>query len=166
MPLELPPPEFERSVCACGPCTAFCFTKPGYLIPSDLFRIADYLGNGGRIEKTQDVLTFLRASKGAVVGDSRTGQRFRIGTITPRLENGRCVFLTDDDRCSIHEVSPFGCAQFSSHDDHRAADVRSMWGLRQIMQTPAYEQARQTMITRDGQESEFLTNTNPGETPR
>lgn len=165
MPLELPPPEFKRSVCACGPCTAFCFTKPGYLIPSDLFRIADHLVTAERIEKTQDVFTFLRASKGAVLGDTKSGQLFRVGTITPRLENGRCVFLTEEDRCSIHAVSPFGCSHFSTHDDHRGADIKSLWGLRQIMHTPAYDQARQALIARDGQATEFLT-PNPGETPR
>jgi Fe-S-cluster containining protein len=164
MPLELPPPEFERSVCACGPCTAFCFTKPGYLIPSDLFRIADHLIAAGRIERTGDVFAYLRASKGAVVGDSKTGQRWRVGTITPKLENGRCVFLTDDDRCSIHAVSPFGCAYFSTHDDQRQGDIKSMWGIRLIMQTPAYEVARQKLIERDGQPAEPFTPTQ--ETPR
>lgn len=157
MPLELAPKDFTRSVCACGPCTAFCFTKPGYLIPSDLFRIADFLVAERRIEQTGDVLNWLRASKGAVVGDAATGERFRIGTITPRLEHGRCVFLTDEDRCSIHAVSPFGCAYFSTHDEHRAADARSMWGLRQIMMTPAYTQARSVIAKRDGQEYEPFT---------
>lgn len=155
--LVRPPVEFERTSCTCTGCTRYCHEVPGYLLPSDLFRIADHLVATGRITETKQVMDHLRASKGAVVG--RGEKRWRIGTITPRMENGRCVFLTEDDRCSIHAVSPFGCSYFSSHDDRAEADIRSLWGLSLIAQTPAYEEARQTLIKRDGEAAEPFTPT-------
>lgn len=154
--LVRPPVEFERTSCACTGCTHFCHEVPGYLLPSDLFRIADHLVATRQIPETKQVLNYLRASKGAVVGRA-DGKRFRIGTITPRMEGGRCVFLTEDDRCSIHAVSPFGCAYFSSHDDRVEADIRSLWGLRLIAETPAYEEARRMLIERDGGAAEPFT---------
>lgn len=160
MPLLQPP--FPRTSCDCDPCIDFCRRSPGYLIPSDLFRIADHLLADGRITNSKDVLNFLQASAGAVVGDMATGRKFRIGTIIPkRQENGRCIFLTEEDRCSIHSVSPFGCAFFDAHMDVVEGSVRSMWGLRQIMGTPAYETARQVLIERDGGQYEPLPNILP-----
>src|SRR6185295_1290807 len=132
--LVRPPVEFERTSCACTGCTRYCTQHPGYLIPSDLFRIADHLVATGQVTETKYVMDYIRASKGAVVGRD-DGRRFRIGTITPRMENGRCVFLTEDNRCGIHAVSPYGCAYFSSHDDPAEADIRSLWGLRLIAET-------------------------------
>jgi Fe-S-cluster containining protein len=81
-------------------------------------------------------------------------------------DNGRCIFLTDDDRCSIHSVSPFGCSHFSAHMEPMEGDIRSMWGLRQIMGTPAYEAARQVLAKRDGGQYEpFKAYTPTEETP-
>jgi hypothetical protein len=85
-----PPAQIERSVCACRGCTRYCYQHPGHLIPSDLFRIGDYLVAQERISETKQVFDYLRASKGAVVARD-DGKRWRIGTITPRMENGRCV---------------------------------------------------------------------------
>jgi Fe-S-cluster containining protein len=87
---------FERTTCACAGCVACCKRQPGYLIPGDAERIAAFLNEP--IEK------FLWASPGALV---KQGVRaFRIGTITPRLVKGKCVFLTEDDKCRIHPVAP------------------------------------------------------------
>jgi hypothetical protein len=37
------------------------------------------------------------------------------------------VFLTADDRCSIHAVAPFGCAYFDTHMSYARAHPRSLW---------------------------------------
>jgi Fe-S-cluster containining protein len=149
MPLLQPP--FDRTSCACESCTEFCTKSPGHLIPADLFRITDRLIADRLITEPRDVLTYLQASAGAVVGDAQTGKLYRIGTIVPkRQEDGRCIFLTEDNRCAIHSVSPFGCAFFDSHMNQIEGSARSMWGLRQISGTPAYEEARQVLIKRDG----------------
>jgi len=82
--------------------------------------------------------------------DRDTGRQFRIGTIVPKVdEQGRCIFLTEDQRCSIHAVAPFGCAYF---DTHMAADeghARSIWGLRTIQSDPEYLSLREALLKRD-----------------
>lgn len=56
------------------------------------------------------------------------GEPTPIPTIVPaQLDDGRCVFLTEDDRCGIHPVAPFGCRTFNvcespdTDTDHRSA---------------------------------------------
>ena len=150
-------PPFERTECACLECIAFCHTMPSFLIPGDLFSIIDVLMTSGRITTRQGIFKFLRASKGAIVGDSATERRYRIETITPKLENNKCVFLTDDDRCSIHTVAPYGCRMFTAHMNPIEGARRSMWGLKQISITPAYEQLRQKLIADAGEAEPFTS---------
>jgi hypothetical protein len=83
-----------------------------------------------------DLLTWVRdcllASPGALV--ARGGKVFRIPTLVPaRRPDGACLFLTDDDRCAIHAVAPFGCAFFDVHQDTAEADERSTAGLRAVL---------------------------------
>ena len=148
-------PPFERTVCDCADCVAYCKSTPGYTIPGDLFAIGEFLVKEGRLEHIKGVFDLLRASKGAVVGEVATGKRFRIGTITPKLVDGHCIFLTADDRCSIHAVAPYACRAFDSHMSRVEGDVRSMWGLKQILSTPAYETLRQKLISESGETEPF-----------
>lgn len=152
---------FERTVCDCAECVECC-RRPGHLIPADLFRIADRLLADGRIQNQQEVFTFLRASRGAVVGDSVSGKLFRIGTITPKTQDGQCVFL-HEGRCTIHSVAPFGCAFFDAHMDQREGDIRSMWGLKVITSVPAYDQARQMLIAAEGVHEPFQATRDMGQ---
>jgi hypothetical protein len=74
---------------------------------------------------------YLLASPGAIV--AKAGRAFRIPTLVPaRRSNRACIFLTDDNRCSIHAVSPCGCAFFDSHMSKAQADRRSIAGLNAI----------------------------------
>src|SRR5262249_49754312 len=63
----------------------------------------------------------------------RHGQTFRIPTLVPaRRSDGACIFLTETAKCSIHPVSPYGCAYFDSHMSHAEADCRSLRGLQAV----------------------------------
>jgi Fe-S-cluster containining protein len=137
-------PPFERTRCACAQCVACCKRQPGALIPRDIPRIADH------IAKTQNcdpeiALSRLKAqiwaSPGSLVKNTTTGRTERIGTVTPRWDRRRkcCVFLTDDNKCSIHEVAPFGCAYYDTH--MVAWHERSIWAVQQHM-NPDYQQFR------------------------
>jgi hypothetical protein len=54
--------------------------------------------------------------------------------VPARHVNGACIFLTDECRCSIHPIAPFGCAFFDSHQEGDEADRRSSRGLRAILE--------------------------------
>jgi hypothetical protein len=119
---------FARTVCECRDCRAYCLVIPGYLVPSDLEIIGRHLGY-------DDLMTFamenLLASPGATV--MAMGKIFQICTLVPnRREDGACRFLTSDDRCSIHALSPYACSQFDSHQSRSEADHRSIRGLQAI----------------------------------
>jgi Fe-S-cluster containining protein len=120
---------FERSVCACRECTANCKFIPGYLVPADIERISRSLGYS-------NVVTFalenLAASPGATVMNSE-GRVFQIPTLVPqRRADGSCKFLDGQNRCTIHAVSPFGCAFFDAHQSADEANRKSGRGLQEV----------------------------------
>jgi Fe-S-cluster containining protein len=100
-----------------------CETKPGALIPGDLERIAEHLG------ETFDnafVERYFLASPGALV--LYAGEPMRVPAIVPKLTEHGCVFLKDG-KCSIHSASPFGCAYFDMHMTRQEGDGRSKYGV-------------------------------------
>lgn len=141
LPLPLTDPSrtefgFERACCNCPGCTTYCHYLPGYLVPADLARIAEHHQPG--TEVLAWAMTHLLASPGAVV--ARNGQAFRVPTLVPaRRADGACVFLTNEETCSIHAVAPYACAFFDDHLDGSKADARSLTGLRAVAQAWADE---------------------------
>lgn len=127
---------FTRTVCACKECTDCCKRQPGPLAPGDLERIAEHLG-----ETLEEAKAHFWASPGATVVAVASRRIFQIGSITPRLEHGRCVFLDDEDRCKVHAVAPAGCAYFDTHMGSEEAQRRGLWLLRQTA-TAAYQVLR------------------------
>ena len=120
----------QRTECACAECALNCRFIPGYLIPTDLAAIAAEFG-------AESLLTFalenLLASPGATV--MVNGELFQIPTLVPaRQAHGACKFLTADNRCAIHAVSPYGCSHFDVHQSNAEADRRSIVGLKAIAQ--------------------------------
>jgi hypothetical protein len=120
---------WERMSCSCKICVANCRHMPGYLIPADLDRM---------IPPGVDPFTWaeqnLLASPGAIIKSSRTGQLRRVPTLVLATKpDGSCINLTPDDRCSIHENAPFGCAFFDCKISRREANDLSARGVREIM---------------------------------
>lgn len=113
--------QFQRSSCDCQLCAAGCKTKPGALIPGDLERIMEYCED----ESADFVMQYFQASEGATLLATVDGKYLPVSipSIVPaQTATGRCVFLSDDDLCLIHEVSPFGCSHFRicNDTDHQA----------------------------------------------
>jgi Fe-S-cluster containining protein len=132
-----PRDQFERTACGCKQCVACCCAMPGYLLPGDLERIAEYKRIPADRQNfwTLWMLRHFQASDGAKVGAvGPTGELrvFSIPTIVPRLLDGGCVFLRDA-LCTIHPVAPWGCGWFESHMLDGVADLRAKMGLRYIM---------------------------------
>jgi Fe-S-cluster containining protein len=128
------PAEFKRTTCACSECVKCCKRQAGPLTGGDMERIAAHLG-----ESVEDAKRHFCASPGALVRVD--GKTVRVGSITPKMRRGRCVFLNEHDRCSIHAVAPFGCAYFDVHMSRATAMPRSLWLVKQCAQ-PSYQQLR------------------------
>lgn len=127
-------PPFPRTKCGCTGCRECCTTHPGYLIPGDIEMVARHLD-----QPVSAILHRFAASPGAVVADKQTGAQYRIPTIIPAPdEHGRCNFLDERGRCSIHDAAPFGCAYFDVHQSKPVAMERSMWALREILEDDNY----------------------------
>ena len=99
------PDPFSRTHCACPECQACCRRQPGPLVPGDLERIAAHLQLPVRVA----ALKFW-ASPGGVVANRATGEQVRVGTITPRMREGRCVFL------EAHRDGGFGTLEALGED--------------------------------------------------
>lgn len=125
---------YSRTCCDCAECTINCKYMPGYLVPGDIERMFD----ASKLPN-EDVLAWamrcLLASPGALV--VARGQVLRIPTLVPaRDATGYCLFLADN-RCTIHDVSPFGCAFFDAHQSRAESDARSAHGLAQVLSAHA-----------------------------
>lgn len=120
---------FIRTKCACPDCTINCRHIPGYLVPADVERIARHLGYKNLGEYAYENLL---ASPGATVMNA-AGQVSQIPTLVPqRKADGSCKFLDAEGRCTIHAVSPYGCAMFDAHMPNDEADRRSRRGLQDV----------------------------------
>lgn len=129
-----PRDKFHRTTCACDGCKACCKRQAGPLATGDFERIAEHLG-----ETHEQAKEHFWASPGALVKED--GGTIRVGTITPRMRRGRCVFLDENDRCKIHAVAPFGCAHFDTHMSAGIAHPRSV-ALVIDQMSPDYQKLR------------------------
>ena len=112
-----------RSECGCEGCRTNCMFMPGFLIPSDLQRMIP-----NHVEPLAWAETNLLASPGALV--QRDGERFRIPTLVPAVKpDGSCIHLNGCGACSIHAVSPFGCAFFSCTQDVPNMSAAGLWSI-------------------------------------
>lgn len=123
-----------RTSCTCEACRRCCRFLSPWLIPSDLERL---IPRGA--DPVEWAESNLLASPGPLVvqvvereirrrSRPRNCERqlVRRGLRVPSLvlaasPDGSCKFLTATGACSIHEISPFGCAFFDGHD-HRSAE--------------------------------------------
>lgn len=111
--------RYERSFCECNQCKAGCKSMPGMMSPQDVIEIGEHCGvvpNDDPLRFMEWVADHYAASEGAEVVMSN-GTTSRIPTIVPQQDDdGHCVFLDENDRCTIHPVAPFGCRQFKICD--------------------------------------------------
>jgi hypothetical protein len=118
---------FKRIVCDCSACSRFCLAMPGYLVPSDIQRIAKRLNEP---DIAQFAFDNLLASPGAIV--IANGAYRTIPTLVPaRKPDGFCRFLKNG-RCEIHAEAPYGCAYVSTEQTKEEADAISARGLQEI----------------------------------
>lgn len=123
--------NYQRTECACEDCTINCRYIPGYLVPADLERMRAAIAPQLTLEAFAD--QYLLASPGAKILRMPQMKVLQIPTLVPaRKLDGSCVFLTEDNRCQIHAVAPYGCAFFDAHQSINESDRRSLRGLEEI----------------------------------
>jgi len=116
---------FTRTTCDCWRCSRFCKLYPGYMVPSDLPRMMAAAGYTDPFKYAED---HLEATPGAIA--VRAGVPFRIGSLRPAClpQTTTCKFLDQDNHCTIHETSPFGCAFADDHMSAKHAEKISVAG--------------------------------------
>lgn len=132
-------PPFERTICACDQCVQCCKKQPGPLAPSDIAKISSIV--------TQPLKELLCDSPGALAKfkEEKIDVIRRIRTIVPQMRQGKCVFLTEDNKCGIHAVAPFGCAYFDTHMEKEEGQKRSVWLHTEIIKSAEYFELRQKL---------------------
>jgi Fe-S-cluster containining protein len=105
--------------CACEKCVSACRRDPGRLIPADVQKLAALLGVGAE-ELKREYLVIIPARNSHVrflAPAKIKAARFLAapGTVVPDYyaeEKGRCVFLSAEGACRVHEAKPFECAAY------------------------------------------------------
>lgn len=126
--LPVIPSTIQRTSCACPDCAAGCKSMPGCLIPGDLEKIQEFVGD----HSGEFILNNFLASPGptALRIDNGVVTKLSCPTIVPaQREDGSCVFLDENSLCRIHEVSPFGCGYCDDHMSDAQADMRSKFAV-------------------------------------
>lgn len=106
--------------CSCEDCVAACHRKPGWFLPEEIKPTAELLGLTEQefFNKHLSVDYYSNPNSFSFVLSPATTNSVP-GEEFPFNPNGRCVFLTEDNKCSIHNAKPYECKAF----DHRKLDI-------------------------------------------
>jgi Fe-S-cluster containining protein len=139
--------QYSRTICCCDACRVGCRTMPGMLGSGDLERIAEHRGVPcDDLFLAGDFVASDGAKVGRYTSDGRI-ETFRIPTITPRQNaDGTCVFLAKDGKCSIHSVSPIGCAYVDTHQPRTYTDGLVADSLREITRDQKYRESWEYLL--------------------
>lgn len=122
---------YARTTCSCEECEFNCRFMPSYLLPADLPRLHKADAQEGEDLETWAMRRLL-ASPGATV--LHRGQVKSVPTLVPaRKEDGSCVHLKDK-LCSVHEVSPYGCAFTDGHMPESEVQKRTLAGIGAVLE--------------------------------
>ena len=128
------PLEAKRSECRCYRCVSACYRFPGWFEPGQAERVAEHLGTTVEdLFRSRLIVDYwCDGCRDDIYVLAPSNQRNEPGEVVPFLKpDGRCTFLTDDNRCEIHEVKPTECAidhhEMSDEDYYRwrAANAES-----------------------------------------
>jgi hypothetical protein len=107
--------------CSCNECISACLNDPGRLVPGDIPKLSRFLKISEHdLENYYLVRVSVTCNEHtvhALAPAKKKGRRFIAtpGTTAPDYyadEKGRCIFLDDKDRCSVHEAKPFECGAY------------------------------------------------------
>jgi len=129
MPISLPvqPITAKRTAmiaaadnsCACRACRACCHRTPGWFAPGEAEKAAELLGVSFEEFKHRYLIvnywdspsgdTFVLAPKKLDETGTPIGADCAVASLGYNLRYGRCVFLDENELCSIHAAKPMEC---------------------------------------------------------
>ena len=118
----------SKESCECESCKAACENKPGWFLPREAERVADFLGKSmdELFQERLGVDWWIGYEPTFVLAPALLGEP--AGTEYPGNPRGKCIFYKNG-RCEIHPVKPFECREYI-HDEpmnERHHDVAMAW---------------------------------------
>ncbi len=111
--------------CSCSECVGYCERRPGWFLPEEIEPLAKFL----KLNLQDCFDQFLGADYWA--GGGSDGENIWLlapaiqgfeGSEYPYNPIGRCTFLDERNRCSIHAVKPYEC-RAAHHANKRESGV-------------------------------------------
>lgn len=116
------------SECKCEVCVNACKRKPGWFMPGEAERVAEFLGMtlDELFQQYLMVDYWFRGDGGqdSIFILSPAIKGGRPGTEFPYSPYGKCMFLRDDGLCAIHPVKPHECCEMMHSDSHEMSQER------------------------------------------
>lgn len=110
--------------CSCDKCKSACRHKPGWFLPEEIERAANYLGIS--VQKLFGDYLGVDWWEGAdpIFVLAPATQSMDPGTTYPYVPAGKCIFLDKNELCIIHEVKPHECREHDHMEKHSNATKR------------------------------------------
>jgi len=118
MIMELPQ-LVDTIECSCEGCVSACHKKPGWFIPEEIKPAADSMGLSEKefFDKYLAVDYYFSSTEKLFVLAPVT-KRSKPGVEYPLDPRGSCIFITDDNKCSIHAFKPYECKHYDHLKNH------------------------------------------------
>lgn len=101
----------ERFECTCDSCRRACSYVPGWFMPGEAEKVAEFLGLSLKefFDKYLGVNWWVDGGDIFVLAPALVGEVS--GLEYPGDPRGKCVFFNNKELCDIHLVKPFECAE-------------------------------------------------------
>jgi len=108
--------------CTCATCRSFCERHPGLFAPGQVERLAEYLSlSVQEVFARHLVAEWSTDGRIMALRPATVSEQAGSAVEAPADFPGRCVFLTDAGRCSVHATKPLECRRA----DHEYSDSRA-----------------------------------------
>ena len=111
--------------CNCEKCCSACTNKPGWFLPGEAERVAEFLGIDLKelFDEKLVVDYYFRGTDKETFVLAPAITDIKPGGLMPMNPLGQCVFYKDG-QCSIHDVKPSECKEYIHSDTRDAIEAR------------------------------------------
>lgn len=127
--------------CSCPTCCHACTQKPGWFLPGEAEKVAEFLGISLReLFDTKLGADWWGRYSGDILVLAPAVTRWTPGVLYDEDPKGQCVFYDpESQRCTIHPVKPFEC-RTNRHDTPQAEMKATHKSVAFAWDTPALQQ--------------------------